>query len=413
MIKLFFKYNKGVILERVPLSADTVGLDCSFEFSDEWNGLTKTAVFEGSGVTKDVILLESTVDVPPEVLAEAGGELRIGVYGMDGDGNIVIPTMYVTAGAILESADPDKDPSTDGSLEVWAQTLNIALDARKKAVAAEAAAIGEKESAEAYAKSSEDSAKASELSKSEAEDAEANAKNYSDAASEAADDALRHAEDASSFASDAERHVMGASLEAESAQNSALEAKGYADNAESSANYSESCAQEAENAKNSIENMTVTSEALGEGEGSMVTKTVNNGVVNLHFGLPEGKKGKDGVSGLPTIYERDYSDEFIMLEPYSETRITVPATEVGVIAFMMNQDAPGVDQWSLVFTVGDETPTVAFPVEADIRWAVAEPTFTAGYTYYLSFIPLNYDVSYDKVAFEGTLLGVWVAKELS
>lgn len=142
-----------------------------------------------------------------------------------------------------------------------------------------------------------------------------------------------------------------------------------------------------------------------------------NGTQYVDTGVKaQGEDGKDGVSGLPKIYETDdlaTVGEFLLLEPFSETRITVPVTEVGVMAFMMNQKAQGVDQWSLVFTVGDETPTVFFPIEAKIEWAVAEPTFTAGYTYYLSFIPLKYDVPYENVGFEGTLLGVWVAKELS
>lgn len=173
MIKLFFKYTRGVILERVPLTAGTVGLDCSFDFSDEWEGLTKTAVFEGSGVTKDVILLESTVKVPLEVLAEPDGELRIGVYGMDDDGNIVIPTMYVDVGTILgNSVDPSKDPTTDGTLPVWGQVLNVALEAKEKAENAEESATGEKESAREYAEAAEAAKTGAETAQEAAETAQ-------------------------------------------------------------------------------------------------------------------------------------------------------------------------------------------------------------------------------------------------
>ena len=44
-------------------------------------------------------------------------------------------------------------------------------------------------------------------------------------------------------------------------------------------------------AKEAIENMTVSAEALEMGEDASVEKTIQNGLVNLHFGLPKGNTG--------------------------------------------------------------------------------------------------------------------------
>lgn len=54
---------------------------------------------------------------------------------------------------------------------------------------------------------------------------------------------------------------------------------------------SEAIVVEAREAKEDIENMSVTAETLPEGQDATVEKTIQNGVVNLHFGLPKGGLG--------------------------------------------------------------------------------------------------------------------------
>ena len=94
-----------------------------FVFSDDWDGLTKTAVFSAGRTTVDV--LESAWDgnkvvVPHEILADAGPIARVGVYGADESG-VVLPTVWVSLGKVQPGADPSGDASTDPSLPVWAQ----------------------------------------------------------------------------------------------------------------------------------------------------------------------------------------------------------------------------------------------------------------------------------------------------
>lgn len=94
-----------------------------FVFSDDWDGLTKTAVFTNGKTTVDVLAASwdgDTVPVPHEVLAVPGRHARVGVYGADESG-VVLPTVWVSLGKVQPGADPSGDASADPSLPVWAQ----------------------------------------------------------------------------------------------------------------------------------------------------------------------------------------------------------------------------------------------------------------------------------------------------
>lgn len=97
-----------------------------FAFSDDWSGLTKTAVFSDGRTTVDV--LESAWDgnkvvVPHEILADAGPIARVGVYGANADG-LILPTVWVTLGKVMPAAEPSGDPGADPTLPIWAQLQN-------------------------------------------------------------------------------------------------------------------------------------------------------------------------------------------------------------------------------------------------------------------------------------------------
>lgn len=97
-----------------------------FAFSDDWDGLTKTAVFSAGRTTVDV--LESAWDgnkvvVPHEILADAGPIARVGVYGANADG-LILPTVWVTLGKVMPAAEPSGDPGADPTLPIWAQLQN-------------------------------------------------------------------------------------------------------------------------------------------------------------------------------------------------------------------------------------------------------------------------------------------------
>ena len=115
---------------RNPVTAGMVGAEVEFDFDSTWDGLNRTIVFRSSdtnmvvdndGITKDVITNDKIVTIPPEVMIKAHNRLSVGVYGVNADGSLVIPTLWVGIGILRDGADPSGDPTTDPSLPVWAK----------------------------------------------------------------------------------------------------------------------------------------------------------------------------------------------------------------------------------------------------------------------------------------------------
>lgn len=100
-----------------PLVAGTVGMPAHFSFDDKWAGLNVIAVFEGAKTLSAALLGQTETTVPWEVLAESGGQLRIGAEGRKSDGSVVITTVWANAGYITEGAvatDEEGNPPTPG-----------------------------------------------------------------------------------------------------------------------------------------------------------------------------------------------------------------------------------------------------------------------------------------------------------
>lgn len=103
------------------IPAGIIGAQVEFEYAEDiWKGLHKTVVFRGP-VTKDVVTDSNIVTMPPEVAEKPLSLLSVGVYGVDDNGNLAIPTVWADLGLVRESANPSGDPTTDPSLPVWAQ----------------------------------------------------------------------------------------------------------------------------------------------------------------------------------------------------------------------------------------------------------------------------------------------------
>lgn len=98
-----------------------VGAQVEFEYTDPmWDNLSKTVVFRGSA-SRDVIDAENVVAIPAEVVRKEGCWLSVGVYGVDADGTVAIPTLWAELGVICDAADPSGDPAVDPELPIWAQ----------------------------------------------------------------------------------------------------------------------------------------------------------------------------------------------------------------------------------------------------------------------------------------------------
>lgn len=128
MILINISAANAVIRKHEILTVGMVGAKVSFHFDEEWDGLTKTAVFRQGDVTRDVVDIGDEATIPSEVLQLAGIPVAIGIYGTNEDGSIVIPTIWAVTSPVRAGADPSGDESTDPDLEIWAQIIALIGD---------------------------------------------------------------------------------------------------------------------------------------------------------------------------------------------------------------------------------------------------------------------------------------------
>ncbi len=139
MISIFISKALGYVTDNETLTSGMVGAKVQLDFGEEWSGLQKTAIFKAGEVSRAVVQSEwdgNVCSIPHEVLRRAGEALLIGIYGVNENQKIVIPTVWVSIGAIRCGVDPSADASTSATLPVWAQiqaTANSAKEAAEKA----------------------------------------------------------------------------------------------------------------------------------------------------------------------------------------------------------------------------------------------------------------------------------------
>ena len=123
MFRLYAEKNKLSLMEKEMLTSGSVNVyEARFEFSPEWEGLERTAVFRAGEKTVSVLLEETGECVIPwEVLAVPTLRLEAGVYGTR-DGDVVLPTVWADLGFICTGAAPggERFPPTP---ELWEQEL--------------------------------------------------------------------------------------------------------------------------------------------------------------------------------------------------------------------------------------------------------------------------------------------------
>lgn len=113
---------------------------CTFDFSEEWDGLNKFAVFKTNQIEPIRIFLgdKTSCFVPWEMFIAAGETIRVGAYGMhgmpeDADSYIVMPTTWLTLGVVDEGVIFGKEPEepTPDILEQILETKGDTLDYRE------------------------------------------------------------------------------------------------------------------------------------------------------------------------------------------------------------------------------------------------------------------------------------------
>lgn len=120
--------NRLTVREREMTTSGSVGVyTVRFEFSPDWDGMERTAVFMVGSERWDVPLDGSgTCTVPWEALRKPNLALRAGVRGVR-DGIEVLPTVWATLGLILEGVLPGGE-TRPPALDPWKQALALRGD---------------------------------------------------------------------------------------------------------------------------------------------------------------------------------------------------------------------------------------------------------------------------------------------
>ena len=116
MFVLYAKKNGLSVMEREPVTSGAMNTNAvRFEFSPDWDGLSRTAVFQSGSREVSVLLDRSgTCVVPWEVLTQPGRYLIAGVYA--------------NLGLILEGAITGDAPEPVPPPESWQEALDAKGD---------------------------------------------------------------------------------------------------------------------------------------------------------------------------------------------------------------------------------------------------------------------------------------------
>lgn len=121
MFELYADKIQLTAREKEPMTSGSVNVyPARFEFSSDWDGLEKTAIFRAGAQSWAVPLGEDNETVIPwEALEKPNVRLYCGVCGRQGD-SVVLPTVWANLGLISEGAvtgeapEPAPPPSGEG-----------------------------------------------------------------------------------------------------------------------------------------------------------------------------------------------------------------------------------------------------------------------------------------------------------
>lgn len=124
MFILYARKNQLTVREREPVTSGSVNIyTARFEFSPDWSGLTKKAIFQAGKETRTVLLDKDGVcTIPWEVLADHGQSLRAGVFGTADE--TALPTTWASLGMILEGVSAAGAPEPAPPPVGWQEALD-------------------------------------------------------------------------------------------------------------------------------------------------------------------------------------------------------------------------------------------------------------------------------------------------
>ena len=110
MMKVYVDGAKATVTNFERLTSGMVGKKIQVIYSEEWNGLTKTATFTNEyDAERDAVNPNGIIEIPHEVLHLDGKHCKIAFYGYtieNGEKNYALPTIYADLGLIEKGAKP-------------------------------------------------------------------------------------------------------------------------------------------------------------------------------------------------------------------------------------------------------------------------------------------------------------------
>ncbi len=136
-----FITQAGHLLRKSPpaqIVAGSIGTHAvQFELSESpWAELTVTAVFQAGSAAYAVPLLDKTApcEIPAQAMASAGSALRVGIFGMNDEGEVIVPTTYAkVCDAILTGTNTEAAEADAPEQSVYAQWVAEIADAAASA----------------------------------------------------------------------------------------------------------------------------------------------------------------------------------------------------------------------------------------------------------------------------------------
>ena len=126
MFTLYANKTQLTVRQREPITSGSMNVyEALFQFSGDWDGLTRTAVFKSGSQAVSVLLDEtSACAIPWEVTDpdDKGKTLYAGIYGAR-DGTVVLPTVWASLGTILEGVSGCAGSSRPPTPALWEQEL--------------------------------------------------------------------------------------------------------------------------------------------------------------------------------------------------------------------------------------------------------------------------------------------------
>lgn len=117
MFVLYADKTQLTVRQKEPVtSGSSKAYQVRFEFSPEWDGLAKVAVFQAGCAERPVILTGGACVIPQAVLKEPGYFLMAGVCGKLGE-DLVMPTVWANLGAIRTGAVYEGEIPGGGTLD--------------------------------------------------------------------------------------------------------------------------------------------------------------------------------------------------------------------------------------------------------------------------------------------------------